>query len=340
LLYDEQSRILLRASRLAAAKLTEQPLHHHGCAGAIMATRADNVSGVEITRDNISVAQYSSPENTVVNASVVVSPLDDEDASTDLVSSLRTKFKKLAAQMHCEGQPAAVAVPSNFAVVKNVMLDSDEEDVREAIGWELGQHIVGTMDDYSFDFEPLAGDADGSRHFLAVAYRKANVRKLVSLLKTGRLSPRVVDLDMFALVDALEANYRENTAAPSLIIHGCSDSSKLILTANGAFLDFDVVEHRAGHTAADAYASQLQEIIARNLPASRRPRATFVTGPLFANPDFCEEVCSRLGNALLLDPFKAIRSTVAIPKDDLVKCVPYLAVAVGLALRCAAEADA
>jgi Tfp pilus assembly PilM family ATPase len=303
-----------------------------------MATREDSVSGVEITRDNISVAQYSSEENTVVNASIVTSPLDDAPASDDLVSSLRTRFRKLAAQMRCQGQAAAVAVPSNFAVVKNVMLDEDEENVAEAIEWELGQSIVGAMQDYAFDFEATADADDGCRHFLAVGYRTANVRKLVSLLKAGRLVPRVVDLDIFALIDVFEANYRENAMAPALIVHGGSDSSKLVLTVHGGFLDFDVMEHRAGQTAADAYASQVQETMARN--HAHGPYATFVTGPLFADQEFCERVCSRLGNARLLDPFKSIRSTVAIPRDDLVKCVPYLAVAVGLALRCAAEAGA
>jgi Tfp pilus assembly PilM family ATPase len=240
--------------------------------------------------------------------------------------------------MHCEGQAAAVAMSANFAVVKILMLDADEKDVREAIGWELGQHIVGTMDDYSFDFEPLA--AADMRRFLAVAYRSANVQKLVSLLKSARISPSVVDLDIFALIDVFEANYRENIASPAVIVHGCGDSSRLVLTEGGAFLDFDVVEHRGGHAAADAYASQLQDAMGRSFAGTKAGFETYVTGPLFADPDFSESVCSRLGSARVLDPFKAVRSTVAIPSEELVKCIPYLGVAVGLSLRCAAEADA
>ena len=63
----------------------------------------------------------------------------------------------------------------------------------------------------------------------------------------------------------------------------------------------------------------------------------YLTGPLFSDADFTESVCSRLGIARILDPFKTIRSTVDIPSADLRKCFPYLAVAVGLALRAAAE---
>jgi Tfp pilus assembly PilM family ATPase len=303
-----------------------------------MATRLDSVCGIDITKDSISIAQYSAADNTVANASIV--PLDDADSAADLISSLKAKFRKVASQMHCEGQAAAVAMSANSAVVKILMLDADEKDVREAIGWELGQHIVGTMDDYSFDYEPLAAAGGSVRRFLAVAYRSANVQKLVSLLKSARISPFVVDLDIFALIDVFEANYRENIASPAVIVHGCGDSSRLVLTEGGAFLDFDVVEHRGGHAAADAYASQLQDAMGRSFAGTNAGFETYVTGPLFSDPDFSESVCSRLGSARVLDPFKAVRSTVAIPSEELVKCIPYLAVAVGLSLRCAAEADA
>jgi hypothetical protein len=36
--------------------------------------------------------------------------------------------------------------------------------------------------------------------------------------------------------------------------------------------------------------------------------------------------------------FNAVKSKIEIPDDDLVKCIPYLGVSVGLALRGAAEA--
>jgi Tfp pilus assembly PilM family ATPase len=305
-----------------------------------MATRPDTVCGVEISRDNISVAQFSASDNTVVNASIVPSPAAAADPAADFVSSLKPEFTKLTAGMKCRGQAAAVAMPANFAVVKKLMLDADEENVREAIGWELGQHIVGTMDDYAFDYEPLSGGGDGVKRYLAVAYRHAAVRKLVSLLTTARIPPKVVDLDIFALVAAFEANYREYLGRVTALIHGGSDSSRLIITSGGTFLDFDVVEHRGGRASADDYAVQLKEAVRRSSFGRQAAQAIFVTGPVFSDPDFSEAVCSCLGNAKALDPFRIVSLTAPIPKEELVKCVPHLAVAVGLAIRCAAEADA
>ncbi len=305
-----------------------------------MASRVESVCGIDISKDVLSIAQYSAADNTVTNASIVINPLDDLEASADFVSPLKAKFHKLALQMRCQGQPAAVAVPANFAVVKNLMLDADEKNVRDAVGWELGQHIVGSIDDYAFDCEPLP-DADGAvKRFLAVAYRNSSVSRLVSLLKNARIVPTVVDLDMFALVDVFEANYGDKLSAPVVIVHGSSDSSRIILTAGGAFVDFEIIEHYGGHAAADTYCAQVKDSAVRILSGREGQFETFVTGPLFADRDFCESVCFGVGNAQPLDPFKTIRSTAAIPEGEMTKVAHYLSVAVGLAIRCAAEAGA
>jgi Tfp pilus assembly PilM family ATPase len=301
-----------------------------------MAQRGDCVSGIDITRESISIAQYSASENTVVNASVIPNPLEDADPSADIVSLLRAKFKKVAAQIRCKGQAAAIAVPSNQAVVKTFMLDADENDVRGALEWELGQHIIGALDEYAYDFEPVARTG-GVARYLAVAYRNSSVKKLVSLAKAGGLLPLVVDLDMFALVDVFEANYAEDVSTPCVIIHGGSESSKMVLTRDGAFYGFDVMEQSREMASPDAYALQMLDAIERSFQG--RP-PVYLTGPLFSDADFTESVCSRMGGAQVLNPFKTIRSTANIPDSDLTKCIPYLAVAVGLALRCAAEGNA
>ena len=302
-----------------------------------MAPRGNSVCGIDITKDSISIAQYSASDNSVANAGIIPNPLDDAGSGSDFLPSLRNKIKRLAGQMRCEQLAAAVGLPAEFAIVKTVMVDESEKNVREAIGWDLGQHIVGSLDDFSFDFEPLAAGSDGGvKRFLAVAYRTAGVQKIVSVIKNARISPCVADIDMFALVDVFEANYQENLGSLSLIVHGCSDATKLILTSGGGFVDFDVVSHAGGHAAADAYAAMLAETVAQSFSGRQTAFDTYVTGPLFTDPEFSESVCSRLGNARALDPFKSIRANVEIPAES----VPYLAVAVGLAVRCAAEVGA
>jgi Tfp pilus assembly PilM family ATPase len=301
-----------------------------------MAPRGKNVCGIEITKDNISIAQYSAAEH-AVSFGIDPRPLDDTDSSGDFFSVLKARFKKLAAQMHCEGQPAAVAVPSNFAVVKKLMIDPDEKDVRGAIGWELGQHIIGTLDDYSYDFEAMTRGGGTDTLYLAVAYRSANIQKLVSVLKAGKVVPCLVDLDIFALIDVFEANYRDSISSPGILIHGGEESSKLVLTSGGTFIDFEIVEHPA-RKAADTYAMQMRESAARCFPAAKNA-PVFLTGTIFSDADFADDVCSHMGGAQILNPFTSIKCMVEIPENDVNKCISQLSVAVGLALRGAAEVN-
>ena len=59
----------------------------------------------------------------------------------------------------------------------------------------------------------------------------------------------------------------------------------------------------------------------------------FCTGSAFSQQDFADGVFSSLGNARLLNPFATVQSRIELPETDLQKCLPYLSVAVGLAIR-------
>ena len=303
-----------------------------------MAPRDAIVCGIEIKKECISLVQYSPGDDAVVNASIIVRPLDDADPSGDDWAVLKTKFRKMTATIQCRGQAAAISLPAEHAVVKKVVLDRDEENVAEAIGWDISQHIIGTLDEYVYDFEASATTDPAKALYLAVAYRSGQVSTMKALLKSVRLLPIVVDLDMFALIDAFEANYAQQIARPAVIVSGGEESSKVILTKSGAFVDFEEFEHGGRHLSPDDYADAVRRTIAANFPKGVKGANIFLSGALFAQQQFCEEVIQRLGNASLLNPFNTVKSKIEIPDDDLVKCLPYLGVSVGLALRGAAEA--
>jgi Tfp pilus assembly PilM family ATPase len=297
-----------------------------------MASRGDSVNGIEIKKEHIGIAQYSPSENTVVNASLVIAPLDEAESADTGLSALKPGIRKLIAKIQAEGQDAVVSMPSDCAVVKKVMLDRNESNVRDAVEWELSQQVIGSMDDYVFDFQPLPDDGAEVKWCLAAAYKSALVQKIVGLLKASKVTPVAVDLDMFALINVFEANYPDLVASPALIIHGRDDSTNIIVTQRGTFVDCEFAVHRSGLSSPDSYADMLRETIAQSFPQAASP-PLFCTGSAFSQQDFAEGVFSRLGNARMLNPFETIQSRIGIPEADLQKCLPYLSVAVGLAIR-------
>jgi len=306
-----------------------------------MAPHGDYVSGIEISREHISIAQYSPSERTVVNASLVLRPFDDEETSADNILSLKTKLKKLLSDMNAGGQDAYISLPSNLAIVKKLTIDKSDDNVRQAIEWELSQQIIGSMDEYVFDYEALAGSSDGLAQYIAVAYKNKTLQEYVALVKSARQRPCVVDIDSFALVNVFEANYPEATSSPAVIVHGSDDSTNVILTQNRTFIDCESVDHRAYKSSGASYAAFIRDLIAQNFVSLGDAAVScqvFVTGALFSHLDFTETVLSGLGQAQVLDPFAKISSSFKIPEKDMQKCIPHLAVCVGLALR--AEAGA
>jgi Tfp pilus assembly PilM family ATPase len=302
-----------------------------------MAPRGESVNGIEIKKEYIGIAQFSPALNAVVNASLVISPLDEAGSSGADIAAFKPNIKKLVDGMQAEGQDAVVSLPSEYAVVKKIMLDRNETNVREAVEWELSQQIIGTMDDYVFDFEPSGNDGADVKWCLAAAYKNAGVQKIASLLKACKLVPVAVDLDMFALINVFEANYPDMVTSPAIIVHGRDVSTNIIVTAHGTFVDCETVVHRSGLSSPDSYADMLRETIAQGFsalsPSETASCPVFCTGSSFSQQDFAEGVFARLGNARMLNPFAAVQSRVELPEADLQKCLPYLSVAVGLAIR-------
>jgi len=301
-----------------------------------MAPRGDSVNGIEIKEEHISIAQFSPATATVVNASLIISPLEESGAAAGDhagdFNALKPNLKKLVARMQAEGQDAIVSVPGDFAVVKKLMLDRDETNVREAVEWELSQQIIGSMDDYVFDFEISAGDGSDVKWCLAVAYKNAGVQKIAGLLRASKLAPVAVDLDMFALINVFEANYPDLCPSPAIIVHGRDAATTLIKTRSGSFVDSETLAHPSGLSSPDSYAELVREAIEQNFQDAL-PGPVFCTGAAFAQQDFSDGFFSRLNNSRLLNPFATIQSRIEIPEADLTKCLPYLSVAVGLAIR-------
>jgi Type IV pilus assembly protein PilM len=304
-----------------------------------MASQKESISGIEIRHGLITIAQYFPQENSV--GSIIIKPMSDASGQ-DFDGVLKTEFKNLMAEIDFKDQNVAVSLPSEYAIVKKLSLDSDEKDVGEAISWELSQHSIGSIEEYSFDYELLGQSAEGAvKQYLAVAYRNSSIQKLVTLLKAHKLNPLVVDLDMFGLINVFEANYGEQIQVPAAIVLGNDEKSIIILTQSATLLDFDVCMYNPGALTADEYGAKIAESIDRLCACAgqslQEKPELFCAGALFSQPEYIGSFAGRFGNAQLLDPFKKIACRAGKGEEDLRKFSHQLGVAVGMALQGGAE---
>jgi type IV pilus assembly protein PilM len=103
------------------------------------------------------------------------------------------------------------AVGGRDVIVKKIQMDRMKDtDAREVIRWEAEQHVPFDMANVELDFQILDPDAEGLQmNVLLVAAKREVVEGRLGLLAEAGLVPSVIDVDAFAIHNALELNYPE-----------------------------------------------------------------------------------------------------------------------------------
>lgn len=101
------------------------------------------------------------------------------------------------------------AVSGRAVIVKKILMDRlAEEDAREAIHWEAEQHVPYDINDVSLDFQILEGDVNPKQmQVLLVAAKRDMLNAHADLIREAGLTPVVIDVDSFAVQNAVLANY-------------------------------------------------------------------------------------------------------------------------------------
>ncbi|MBN1309157.1 MAG: pilus assembly protein PilM [Chitinispirillaceae bacterium] len=292
------------------------------------------ISGLDIQHDYLTVAQYAPDDHAVML--VAIQPITaergtspDESLGREL-GALRNRFKFVDADINC-------SLRGEYAIIKKVPVDPEEKEIGTALTWELGQHIIGSVDEYFFDYEECGRSADGLQEYLIVAYRKEHVEHMTALLRRQKLTPCIVDLDLFALINVFEANYPEFKAQPAVLLHAEGEKAQLILTHHGKYIDHESIDYGAmadPQTFAELLNAEVERLCSfATLSGKGTGIPIFTAGSLFIQDGFLESVASVAGNVSLLHPFRKIGCRVGLDNDQLSAYLAQLCVAVGLALR-------
>jgi type IV pilus assembly protein PilM len=120
------------------------------------------------------------------------------EAITNLMESRQIKNKNVVS-----------AVSGRAVIVKKILMDRlSEEDAKEAIQWEAEQHVPYDINDVSIDFQIINPNVDQKKmQVLLVAAKKDMIANHADIIREAGLSPVIIDVDSFAIQNAVEANY-------------------------------------------------------------------------------------------------------------------------------------
>ena len=304
-----------------------------------MKSSTKSCCGLDLQKEYLSVVLYFADKRAATP--IILKPFPSSINSDAEVWNLwEEELKTIKGQLKHYASSIICSIPADFAVIKLCLTDADEDAPHEVLEWELSQQIIGSIDEYLFDFQKTVNDADDTMsRYLVAAYRKEFVDRLAGMVRKIKLEPRIVDLDVFGLINAFEANYPEKMDTPAVLVHCENRMTKLVLTKNGEFLDYHCFEHIAPFIDPVPYAAAVDAEIEHFLSVSPQARGSaregvYCTGSFLKVAENRAAATELIGGAEIFNPFKEIKCQLeGIDDKQLLEHSTQLAVATGLALR-------
>lgn len=154
--------------------------------------------------------------------------------------------RRLFANKKFKAKDVVASLSGNSVIVKKITLPAmTESELAESIYWEAEQYIPFDIQDVNLDYEILdpgtGQDAQGTMEVLLVAAKKDKIADYSSVITQAGKAPVIVDVDVFALQNAFEANYGfDPNAVVALLNAGASAININILAGSQSVFTRDV----------------------------------------------------------------------------------------------------
>jgi len=128
-----------------------------------------------------------------------------------------------------------VALNGTDVIIKTIQTDRmSNEELEKAISWEAEQNVPFPLSEISLDYQVLDPEGDDPRmNVLLVAAKRDLIDEKLALLKEAECDVVLMDVDTFALMNALETNYESIARGCHCIVHFGNESTHLGLVRNG-----------------------------------------------------------------------------------------------------------
>ncbi|MCM2276758.1 MAG: pilus assembly protein PilM [Oligoflexia bacterium] len=162
------------------------------------------------------------PEDVIVNREIV------NDIA--VVESIKT----LISQIKLKSKAVCTALSGTSLIIKRMTVEvANPRDLQDQVFWEAEQYLPFDVTEVVMDFQTLKKPVDGKTDVLLVAVKRAVLESYMASVEDAGLSPKVVDVDFFALQNVLEANYPSNPAEAVAIVDIGAAATKMVVVHDG-----------------------------------------------------------------------------------------------------------
>lgn len=306
-----------------------------------MKKSAQSIVALDLSPASLKLAEYLPLEHQIVH--VAEQALDPNQWGDD--SYLREAVRQaVGGAAHGRKTEIVTSVMGEHALVRQVEVPNAEDNIQDAIEWEMEQYLVNPLGEYLMDWQALGPNREETaRLFLVAAYRRQEVQRIKQIVESTGHPLTVLDVDLFAAQNVFEVNYPERLPLKTLLIKADAHSLKCLRVHNGGFVGCDIrsvdesLNALGGSDRMDRIRDLTREVhaLADRIQADWGLEGCMVCGDLAVDNDFRLELESGLPiEVVALDSFRHIGlMTSAQGQADLMASAPRFAGVVGLALR-------
>lgn len=173
-------------------------------------SRRKGLVGLDIGTSSVKVVQLQRSRSRYSLVALGISPINPETIIDGVIMDAPTvsnAIQQIFTQNKIGVKEVAVSVSGHSVIVKKITVPRTKKtELREAIAWEAEQHIPYSIEDVNLDFQILegTGQSEGEMEVLLVAVKKDTVNEYLAVISAAGLKAVVVDVDAFALENALE----------------------------------------------------------------------------------------------------------------------------------------
>jgi type IV pilus assembly protein PilM len=307
-----------------------------------MAKKNSNVVALELSRSYLKLVEFLPTENQI--STVAIKPLDASRWDDDqyLIEQIKHSISKHITEPDAD---LISAVAGENAVIRHLEIPNSEDNIMDAIQWEMEQYLIHPLEEYLMDWQALGSNQDETaRTYLVAAFRRREVERLKDILEQSGFGLAVLDVDVFAAQNVFEANYPEKLPLKTFLIKADSHVIKCARTQNGQFLGFESAPVDAAFMTSGNEAkaeivlglvNQIRTALDRASDAWGGVDQIVLCGDLALDNEFREMLESNMPSDVThLNAFKEITFALSPEKSAIFQpSAPQCAGAVGLALR-------
>lgn len=177
----------------------------------LFASKKPSMAGLDISSTSVKLVELSQTNDGYRVEAYAAEPLPPnsvvEKNITD-VEAVGEAIQRAAKRSGTRAKFAAVAVAGSSVITKVITMPANlsDEELENQIQLEADQYIPYSTDEVNMDFEVLGISASSPEmvDVLLAASRRENVESRIASVELGGLTPRVVDIEAYALENAFE----------------------------------------------------------------------------------------------------------------------------------------